>query len=213
MAKSGTKRTKLSKKDYDARVPGLREQLIKLQVELKAAPFPVLLVIAGVEGSGKGEVINLLNGWLDPRGVEVFSFHPPTDEERERPPMWRYWRNLTPRGRLGIYTGSWYTEALREAAVPRARREKYRHALQRIEHFERQLVAAGARVVNCWLHLSKAEQGARLKSLASSARTAWRVTKDDWKSHRDYKRLDELGKILRQATSRTAGCAVSNYEL
>ncbi|MCP5529036.1 MAG: polyphosphate:AMP phosphotransferase [Opitutaceae bacterium] len=203
MAKSGTKRTKLSKKDYDARVPGLREQLIRLQVELKSAPFPILLVIAGVEGSGKGEVINLLNGWLDPRGVEVFSFHPPTDEERERPPMWRYWRNLTPRGRLGIYTGSWYTEALREAAVPRTRREKYRHALQRIEHFERQLVADGALVVKCWLHLSKAEQGARLKKLASSARTAWRVTKDDWKSHRDYKRLDDLGKILRQATSRT----------
>lgn len=202
MAKSGEKRSKLSKKDYDARVPLLREQLIQLQVELKSAPFPVLLVIAGVEGSGKGEVINILNGWLDPRGVEVFAFHPPTDEELERPAMWRYWRNLPPCGRLGIYVGSWYTEALREAAVPRTRREKFRHALQRIEHFERLLVADGALVVKCWLHLSKADQGARLKKLASSPRTAWRVTKDDWKSHRDYKRLDELSRIMRQGTSR-----------
>ena len=83
MAKSGTKRTKLPKKDYESLVPVLREQLINLQVQLKAAPFPVLLVIAGVEATGKGEVINTLNGWLDPRGVEVFAFHPPTDEERE----------------------------------------------------------------------------------------------------------------------------------
>jgi polyphosphate:AMP phosphotransferase len=203
MAKSGAKRTKLSKKDYEARIPALREQLIQLQVSLKSAPFPVLLVVAGVEGSGKGVVINLLNGWLDPRGVEVFAFHPPTDEERERPPMWRYWRSLPPRGRLGIYVGSWYTEALREASVPRARREKFRHALSRIEHFERLLVADGALVVNVWLHLSKTDQGVRLKKLESSARTAWRVTADDWRSHRDYKRLDELGRTLRQATSRT----------
>ena len=85
-----------------------------MQVALQHAPFPVLLVIAGEEASGKGEVVNILNGWLDPRGVETFAFHEPTDEERERPPMWRYWRCLPPRGRMAIYAGSWYSEALRE---------------------------------------------------------------------------------------------------
>src|SRR5947207_1232381 len=97
----------LSKKDYEACVPRLREQLIRLQVELKSAPFPILLVIAGVEGAGRGDLINTLNGCLDPRGVETFSFRAPTDEERERPLMWRFWRNLPPRGRIGIFAGSW----------------------------------------------------------------------------------------------------------
>jgi AMP-polyphosphate phosphotransferase len=203
MAKSVTKRTKLPKKDYESLVPVLREQLINLQVQLQTAPFPVLLVIAGVEATGKGEVINTLNGWLDPRGVEVFAFHPPTDEERERPLMWRYWRCLTPRGRLGVYAGSWYTEALREASVPKAKPEKFQHALHRIKHFERLLVADGALVVKCWLHLSKADQAARLKKLAGSPRTAWRVSTEDWQSHRAYDRIDLLGRKLRQATNRT----------
>ena len=63
----------------------------------------MILVIAGVEASGKGDVVNILNGWLDPRGFETFAFHEPTDEERERPAMWRYWRTLPPNGRMAIY--------------------------------------------------------------------------------------------------------------
>jgi len=202
MAKSTEARKKLSKKDYEARVPELRQQLIQLQVQLKQAPFPVLLMIAGVEATGKGEVINTINGWLDPRGVEVFAFHPPTDEERARPYMWRYWRCLPPRGRLGIYAGSWNTEALREAAQPDADPGVFRHALKRIAQFEHLLVADGVLVVKCWLHLSKAAQGERLKALEANPRTAWRVTPEDWKSHRAYERLDDFGQELRKATHR-----------
>ncbi len=203
MAKSRSIRSKVSKKDYEARVPELREQLIQLQVRLKEAPFPVLLVVAGVESTGKGDAINTINGWLDPRGVEVFAFHPPTDEERARPYMWRYWRCLPPRGRLGIYTGSWYTEALREASVKNADPAQFKHALQRIEHFERLLVADGALIVKCWLHLSKEAQHKKLTKLESNSRTAWRVTSQDWESHRNYDQHRTLGKTLREATNRT----------
>lgn len=203
MAKSTGKRKKLSKKDYEARVPELRQQLIQLQVQLQQAPFPVLLMIAGVESTGKGEVINTINGWLDPRGVEVFAFHPPTDEERDRPFMWRYWRCLPPQGRLGIYAGSWYTEALREATDPDTDPDEFHHALQRIEHFERLLVADGVLVVKCWLHLSKDAQHEKLTKLEANPNTAWRVTSKDWASHHDYETHDKLGKTLRRTTNRT----------
>lgn len=202
MAKRAAERTKVSRKDYEARIPRLREQLVQLQVALQRTPCPVLLVVAGVEASGKGDVVNTLSGWLDPRGLEVFAFHPPTDEERERPPMWRYWRSLPPRGRIGIYAGSWYTEALRVAAQPRAREKEFEHALARIEHFERTLVADGALIVKCWLHLSKAEQGDRLRELERDERTAWRVTPHDWASHRRYDRLAQLATQLQRATHR-----------
>src|SRR5690349_4182700 len=120
MAKPSEER-RMPKRDYEARVPVLREALIQLQVALQRAPFSVLLLIAGDEAAGKGEVVNTLNGWLDPRGVETFAFHDPTDEERERPPMWRYWRSLPPRGRMAIYVGGWHADAL--AANPRNARE------------------------------------------------------------------------------------------
>jgi polyphosphate:AMP phosphotransferase len=192
----------MSRKEYEACVPELRTALVQMQVDLKSAPFSVLLVIAGEEASGKGEVVNILNAWLDPRGVETFSFHEPTDEERERPLMWRYWRSLPPSGRMGIYAGSWYTEALRDD--PRSVREiaDFDHALRRIAHFERLLTADGALIVKCWLKLSKEEQRERLRELEDDPRTAWRVSPEDWKSHRDYDRLARLSEHLRRATSR-----------
>jgi polyphosphate kinase 2 (PPK2 family) len=137
MAKANPER--LSKKTYEARVADARADLVHMQVQLKNAPFPVLIVVAGVDASGKGEVVNTLNAWLDPRGVETFAFHEPTDEERERPAMWRFWRCLPPYGRIGIYAGGWHTEALRED--PRSPRDlaEFDTALRRIARFEDQL--------------------------------------------------------------------------
>jgi polyphosphate:AMP phosphotransferase len=201
MAKSRVA-SRLAKRDYEARVPALRAELVQMQVDLQHASFPVLLVIAGDEAAGKGDVINLLNGWLDPRGVETFAFHEPTDEERERPPMWRYWRCLPPRGRMAIYAGGWHTDAL--AADPHSPVElaTFRATLRRLAHFEGLLAADGALIVKIWLRLSKDAQRRRLRELEDDPDTAWRVSPADWKSHRDYDRLTRLAAAMRRATHR-----------
>src|SRR3982750_2230151 len=107
---------RLSKKAYQTRASELRERLVQLQVELKKVPFKVLLIIAGPEGAGRGSLLNTLAEWLDPRGVETFSYHTPTDNELAHPHQWRFWRSLPGIGRIGLYAGSWYTETLREEA-------------------------------------------------------------------------------------------------
>ena len=203
MAKA-TGATRLPKKDYEARVPALRGALVQMQVALQHAPFPVLLVVAGDEASGKGDVVNLLNAWLDPRGVETFAFHEPTDEERERPPMWRYWRCLPPRGRMAIYAGGWSADALR--ADPRSPAEvaTFAETLRRLAHFEGLLADGGALIVKVWLQLPKVAQRARLLALESDPDTAWRVTAADWKNHRDYDRLARLSEQMRRATHKPA---------
>jgi len=199
MAKPAEDR-KLSKKAYEGRLPDVRAALVRMQVELKSANFPVILVIAGAEASGKGDVVNILNGWLDPRGFETFALHEPTDEERDRPAMWRYWRTLPPAGRMAIYAGGCHSDALNDD--PRSARELalFDAALRRISLFEGQLAAGGALIVKVWLNLSKAAQRARLRDLESDPRTAWRVKPEDWKSHRDYDRLARLGERMRAAT-------------
>ncbi|HUR57746.1 MAG TPA: polyphosphate:AMP phosphotransferase [Opitutaceae bacterium] len=193
---------RMSKREYEAHVSKLRAGLVQMQVELQAAPFPVLLVIAGDVAAGKGDVVNILNGWLDPRGVETFGFHEPTDEERERPPMWRYWRCLPPCGRIAIYAGGWEGEALR--ADPRGREElaQFEETLQRIAHFEDQLVAGGALIVKVWLRLGRAAQADRLRELESEADTAWRVSAADWAGHRAYARLKRHAERMRHVTHR-----------
>lgn len=194
--------TRLSRKAYDKRLPQLREELVRLQVTLKDAPFRVLLILAGVEGAGRGEVINTLNGWLDPRGVETFAFNQPTDEERQRPLMWRYWRSLPAVGRIGVYAESWYTETLQAETNKRKVLAQLDHELERIRHFEKLLSDDDTLVIKVWLHLSKSAQRARLRALAQNSDTAWRVTPEHWKHHRLYVRLARLSENILRATHR-----------
>jgi polyphosphate:AMP phosphotransferase len=199
MSKSGDDR-RMSKKAYEARLPDVRAALVRMQADLKSAKFPVILVVGGVEASGKGDVVNILNGWLDPRGFETFAFHEPTDEERDRPSMWRYWRTLPPNGRMAIYAGGWHADAM--GADPRTARElaQFDAMLRRIFWFEGQLAAGGALIVKVWLNLSKSAQKARLGEIEADPRTAWRITPEDWKSQRDYDRLARLAERMRGAT-------------
>ena len=77
---------KVDEETYDKEVPKLREPLLDAQYdayELKR--FPVIIVIGGVDGAGKGETVNLLNEWMDPRHIHATRSTSPTDEERERP--------------------------------------------------------------------------------------------------------------------------------
>jgi polyphosphate:AMP phosphotransferase len=197
-----TKVRRLTRKEYDARVPRLREQLVQLQVRLKDSPFKILLIVAGFEAAGRGELINTLSGWLDPRGVETFSFQEPTDEERERPFMWRFWRSLPTTGRIGIYAGSWYTETLREQAASGKSAGEIRHELERIRHFEKLLADNGTLVVKIWLHLSKPAQHRRLQALESDPSTAWRVTPEHWYHYRNYDRIARMAARILGATDR-----------
>ncbi len=98
---------KISKVTYDRELPKLRSALLEAHFALKNTRRQVIVIISGADGAGKGEVVHRLNEWLDPRGVDTYAFWQPSDEERERPPYWRFWRALPARGRIGILFGSW----------------------------------------------------------------------------------------------------------
>jgi len=180
----------------------LRAALIKLQIDLKKSPFKLLLIVAGPEGAGRGNLLNTLAEWLDPRGVETFSYHEPTEEERTHPPQWRLWRSLPGIGRIGLYAGSWYTETLREEARSGRALAYVAREAERIREFEQLLTDGGTLIVKVWLDLSKEAQGRRLRSLRADAATAWRVTEEDWHHHRIYDRLAKTALIIRQKTHR-----------
>ena len=97
---------KIDKETFRTEVPKLREQLLDAQFELREnGKFPVVILISGVDGAGKSETINVLYEWMDPRYLSTLAFSSPSDEERERPYMWRFWRALPPKGRIGIFAG------------------------------------------------------------------------------------------------------------
>ena len=93
---------KISKDEYKARVPALRAELLDVQQQLTGARFPVIVVFGGVDGAGKGETVNLLNEWMDPRWIITRAYGDRSDEERERPEYWRYWRDLPSKGMVTL---------------------------------------------------------------------------------------------------------------
>ena len=100
----------ISRKAYKQQEPLLRSALLAAQYALLAqGSTPVILLIHGVDGAGKGETVNLLNEWMDPRHIRTEVFGPPGESERNRPEMWRFWQVLPTKGHIGIMFGSWYT--------------------------------------------------------------------------------------------------------
>src|ERR1039457_1406061 len=166
----------ISKEVYKKELPLLRESLLDAQLDLlQSHKFPVIILIAGVDCAGKGETVNILNEWMDPRYIQTHALRPLTDEEQEHPPMWRYWRVLPPKGKLGIFIGSWYSSPLMQNVMDKIKNSELDQELERISRFEKMLCDEGALVLKFWLHLSKEKQKDRLKKLEKDPNTSWRV--------------------------------------
>lgn len=168
----------IDKETYDAEVPALREALLEAQYELKQkARFPVIVLINGIEGAGKGETVKLLNEWMDPRMIDVLTFDQQTDEELARPPAWRYWRALPPKGRMGVFFGNWYSQMLQGRVHGVFKDAVLDQAIAGAERLEQMLCDEGALIIKFWFHLSKKQMKARLKSLKDDPLHSWRISR------------------------------------
>ena len=193
---------RVDKTTYDAEVPKLREALLDTQFELaEHAKFPVIILIGGVDGAGKGETVNLLNEWMDPRHIEAHAMGEPSDEERERPPMWRFWRELPPKGKIGIFFGSWYTRPIVRHVMGETKSSELNQSIARINHFEKMLTDEGALILKFWFHLSKDAQRKRLKALEKDPKTRWRVTETDWERFKVYDKFRKVSEHTLRETS------------
>jgi AMP-polyphosphate phosphotransferase len=176
----------IDKVTFANREPELREALLDAQFRLKTADFSVVVVIAGAEGAGKGDTVNLLLNWLDTRGIATHALGRPSEEKQERPEYYRFWRRLPPVGQIGIFFGSWYTRPISRHSVGELSEAEMEDGLRRIAEFEQMLANENVLLVKLWLHITKEQQGKRFKQLAKDKDTAWRVTKQDWRFHKTY---------------------------
>jgi len=197
---------KIDKNLYKTEEPVLREALLDAQYELKErGEFPVIILINGVDGAGKGETINLLNEWMDPRLISTRAFAAPSDEERERPRMWRYWRALPAKGRIGVLFGSWYTDPIMHRVAGDLKTAEFEHQIDEIVRFEKMLAHEGVVLLKFWFHLSKDKQKQRLQQLEKDPKTRWRVTEQDWQHFKQYDKFVSVSeRVLRETSTAEA---------
>src|ERR1700738_2252306 len=161
-------------------------KLADLQRQVKALGIPVIVVFEGWSASGKGTLINELILPLDPRGFTVHSASGPTEEEAFYPFLWRFWKRTPTRGRLAIFDRSWNRRVVTDRVEGQVKGKRLRQAFEDIRSFERQLCDEGVVIVKCFLHISKSEQKRRFDALRKNPATAWRVTKEDLRQHKQY---------------------------
>ena len=194
---------KISREEYDRELPKLRSALLNAHLALRTQKFPVIVIVSGADGAGKGETVHRLNEWLDPRGVQTHAFWEASQEECERPLFWRFWRALPGHGRIGIFFGSWYTAPIIRRVYGEIKRRRLDTELARIVAFEKMLVDDGGVIVKLWLHLGKKVQKKTLEKLEK----AGRLGPDDWKHFELY---DRFTRVSERAIRRT-DCGVAPW--
>ena len=141
----------IDKAEYKAAIPELRVGLINAQYDLRDANFPVVIWIAGDDRLAANELVNRLNEWMDSRYADTRVFAEPTEEEAQRPQLWRLWRSLPPKGRASFFVGG-----LMRAASLRAEGEidepEFSIWLRHISTMQHALVADGALILKFFLH-------------------------------------------------------------
>lgn len=173
--------------EFKKREEELRAWLLELQYRaLELARFPVLIDFAGVDGAGKGTTVNMLNKWMDPRWLHTIGYQAPTEEERSRPRFWRYWRDLPPKGRTGLYLSGRYSRPLLKRVYGGLDEQEFDDRLGQIIRFENALADDGVLILKFWMHLSAAHQKTRLEALSADPLRSYRVSEDDWRNHERY---------------------------
>ncbi|MCU0297394.1 MAG: polyphosphate:AMP phosphotransferase [Candidatus Nanopelagicales bacterium] len=180
---------KVAKEAYKAEVPSLRVGLVNAQYDLRNADFPVIIWIAGDDRIAANQMVNRLNEWLDTRFVGTRVFAEQTQEEEERPTLWRLWRALPPKGQAAIFAGG-----LMRAATMRVNdemsEEQFSKWLRHVEGMQAQLVADGALVLKFFLHTPEDKQRKKLRKAEKDPETGW------WIDQRDWAALEKMGPTL-----------------
>ena len=192
----------IDKKTFREEVQKLREALLEAQFELREkGKFQVIVLISGGDGAGKGETTNDLYSWMDPRYLFARAFSAPTEEELAHPFMWRFWHGLPPKGRIGIFSGSWYSRPIHRRINGEIDQGFFDQRIEQINRFETMLANEGALILKFWLHLTKDGQKKRFKALEKDPRTAWRVTKESWDGLKTYDKLQEVASHMLRLTN------------
>jgi AMP-polyphosphate phosphotransferase len=165
----------------------------------------LVLVFEGNDAAGKGGAIRRVREALDPRRFRVNGVAAPTDEERARPYLWRFWRNLPRRGDVAIFDRSWYGRVLVERVEGFAAPQDWMRAYQEINDFERQLGETGYLVVKFWLAISQDEQLRRFQDREAKAFKRYKLTPDDWRNREKWGLYEQaMTDMIDRTSSRSA---------
>jgi polyphosphate kinase 2 (PPK2 family) len=190
-----------SGKEYDDQITGLQYAMRDVALAYHRQGLRGIVVVEGTDTAGKGGAIRRLTAELDPRHYEVWPIGPPLPHERGQHYLERFWSKLPEPGTISIFDRSWYGRFLVERVSALVPEERWRAAYQEINHFEEALVDDGIRIIKVFLHVSLAEQRARLQRRATNPQKWWKISSADLRSHMAAETYHEATEDMLAETS------------
>jgi PPK2 family polyphosphate:nucleotide phosphotransferase len=139
----------------------------------------VLLVLQGMDTSGKGGTLRHTVGLMDPQGMRITSFKGPTKEELSHDFLWRIRKAVPSAGMVGVFDRSHYEDVLIARVRELAPAEEIERRYEAINDFESELVESGVSIIKCMLHISPDEQKARLLARLDDPTKHWKFNPND----------------------------------
>ena len=192
-------------KELERRLAQARAELAEKQIKIKERNLPVLVVLEGWDAAGKGSVLGKVIRNMDPRFFKVAVMHKPTEEEKRKPFLYRYFVKIPEAGKFMFLDGSWMDEVTKGYLKGVLKEQDYRNRIQSIRRFERQLTDNGYLLMKFFFQIDEKEQRKRLDTLLENKNTRWRVEEDDLWQNRNYEKCLELyGQYLDDTNQSTA---------
>lgn len=181
-----------SDEELKARLNAAKARLSGQQQRLKEHKLPVLVLVEGWGAAGKGSAIGYAIQSIDPRFFKVAAMAAPTEEEKRRPFLYRYFAKIPEAGKFMFLDSGWAEEVMRERLHGELDDGAYSGRVDSVKRFERQLTDNGYLVLKFFFHISHKEQKERLRRLEGSKDTAWRVSGEDKWQNKHYEQCMDV---------------------
>lgn len=184
------------KGDYEAELEKLQLRLAKLQVAHIIHDRRSVILLEGWDAAGKGGIIKRMTSAWDPRYYRVWPIAAPSEEERDRHFLWRFWTRLPAGKHIAIFDRSWYGRVLVERVEGFCSKAEWKRAYDEINAFEKQQVDAGTNLIKLFIHITQETQDEQLAQRLDTPWKRWKTGTEDYRNraHRaDYlKALDDM---------------------
>jgi PPK2 family polyphosphate:nucleotide phosphotransferase len=194
------------KADGKEQCAGLEERLGELQELLYAEhKHKVLVILQGMDTSGKDGTVRHVMSGVSPAGVRVVSFKKPTQEELDHDFLWRVHAKMPGDGEIAVFNRSHYEDVLVVRVHELVEEKVWRKRYKQINEFERTLAATGTTILKFFLHISKSEQRKRLQERIDDPKKHWKFQHTDLDERKlwdDY--MDAYADMLEKTSTKWA---------
>ncbi len=192
MLKTVTIENKPEDVELKERLKAAKEKLAGAQMRIKEHKLPVLVLVEGWGTAGKGSLIGGLIENIDPRFFKVASMEEPTEEEKRKPFLCRYFSKIPEAGKFVFLDSGWMDEITRMCFHADSDNKSYEQKIDSIRRFERQLTDNGYLLMKFFCHISEKEQKKRIEALKEDIDTRWRVSDNDKWQNKHYEQCEEV---------------------